>query len=50
MRILESNDLRANNISITGDNQDYDLENNSSCNEIDDAKNIARSGSNFTKG
>jgi magnesium-transporting ATPase (P-type) len=50
LRIIQSDDLRANNISITGDMADFKMETHDNSVEISEAKNIGRSGSNFTQG
>jgi len=48
LRILESADLKVNNASLTGENIDIKLGHDANHEELYEAKNIARSGCNFT--
>jgi len=48
VRILSSNDLKVNNASLTGENMDIKLGPDANHIELYEAKNIARSGCNFT--
>jgi len=49
-RVIESQDLKVNNSSLTGENLDIKLGPLANHKEIFEAKNIARSGCNFTSG
>jgi P-type E1-E2 ATPase len=48
MRIIEVNDLKVNNASLTGENLDIKLGVDANHLELYEAKNVARSGCNFT--
>jgi hypothetical protein len=48
MRIIKFSDLKVNNASLTGENVDIKLSNEANHLELYEAKNIARSGCNFT--
>jgi P-type E1-E2 ATPase len=48
IRIIISSDLKVNNASLTGENADIKLGPEANHHEIFEAKNIARSGCNFT--
>lgn len=48
VRILESSDLKVNNASLTGENADIKLGSLANHAELYEAKNVARSGCNFT--
>ncbi len=50
LRILEVADLKVNNASLTGENVDIKLHKEAKHAELYEAKNIARSGCNFTQG
>lgn len=50
LRILKSNDLKVNNASLTGENVDIKLGPDANHTVLYEAKNIARSGCNFTMG
>lgn len=50
LRVLESHDLKVNNASLTGENVDIKLGPKANHKELYEAKNIARSGCNFTAG
>lgn len=50
IRIIEVADLKVNNASLTGENVDIKLSNDPKHTELYEAKNIARSGCNFTQG
>jgi P-type E1-E2 ATPase len=50
LRILEVADLKVNNASLTGENVDIKLSHDPKHTELYEAKNIARSGCNFTQG
>ncbi len=47
-RVINSNGLKVNNASLTGENMDIKLGPDPNHKEIYEAKNIARSGCNFT--
>ena len=50
VRILSSSDLKVNNASLTGENVDIKLGPDANHKELYEAKNVARSGCNFTSG
>ena len=50
VRILSATDLKVNNASLTGENVDIKLGPDAKHNRLYEAKNIARSGCNFTSG
>ena len=50
MRIIKFSDLKINNASLTGENVDLKLSNEPLHLELYEAKNVARSGCNFTQG
>jgi sodium/potassium-transporting ATPase subunit alpha len=50
VRIISSSDLKVNNASLTGENVDIKLGKEPNHKELYEAKNIARSGCNFTSG
>lgn len=50
MRVLSSSDLKVNNASLTGENVDIKLGKDANHDLLYEAKNIARSGCNFTSG
>lgn len=50
LRILKSSDLKVNNASLTGENVDIKLGPDANHKLITEAKNIARTGTNFTSG
>lgn len=50
LRILSSSDLKVNNASLTGENVDIKLGKEANHEQLYEAKNIARSGCNFTSG
>jgi sodium/potassium-transporting ATPase subunit alpha len=50
IRILASSDLKVNNASLTGENIDIKLGSEANHKELYEAKNVARSGCNFTRG
>ena len=50
VRVLSSSDLKVNNASLTGENVDIKLGADANHTELYEAKNIARSGCNFTSG
>lgn len=50
LRILSSSDLKVNNASLTGENVDIKLGPAALHKELPEAKNIARTGCNFTSG
>lgn len=50
LRILQSSDLKVNNASLTGENVDIKLGKEANHELLYEAKNIARSGCNFTSG
>jgi len=50
VRILSSADLKVNNASLTGENVDIKLSNEAKSDMLYEAKNVARSGCNFTAG
>lgn len=50
VRVLEGNDLKVNNASLTGENVDIKLGPNANHERFTEAKNIAMSGCNFTSG
>lgn len=50
IRILQSSDLKVNNASLTGENVDIKLGRDANHEQLYEAKNIARSGCNFTSG
>ncbi len=50
LRILSSSDLKVNNASLTGENVDIKLGKDANHEQLYEAKNIARSGCNFTSG
>lgn len=50
IRVLEATDLKVNNASLTGENVDIKLSKEPHHSELYEAKNIARSGCNFTCG
>lgn len=50
IRIIHAQDLKVNNASLTGENVDIKLGKEANHMELYEAKNIARSGCNFTQG
>lgn len=50
LRVLSSSDLKVNNASLTGENVDIKLGKEANHEQLYEAKNIARSGCNFTSG
>lgn len=50
VRVLESSDLKVNNASLTGENVDIKLGPDANHDTLYEAKNVARSGCNFTSG
>jgi sodium/potassium-transporting ATPase subunit alpha len=50
VRVLSSSDLKVNNASLTGENVDIKLSADANSKTLYEAKNIARSGCNFTSG
>ena len=50
LRVLSSSDLKVNNASLTGENVDIKLGFEANHTELYEAKNVARSGCNFTSG
>jgi P-type E1-E2 ATPase len=48
IRILEAHDLKVNNASLTGENADIKLGSQANHADLYEAKNVARSGCNFT--
>lgn len=50
VRIIEVRDLKVNNASLTGENVDIKLSVEANHLELYEAKNVARSGCNFTQG
>lgn len=50
IRVITSSDLKVNNAPLTGENVDIKLGPNANHKELYEAKNIARSGCNFTSG
>lgn len=50
VRVLESSDLKVNNASLTGENVDIKLGPDANSETLYEAKNVARSGCNFTSG
>lgn len=50
LRIIQSNDLKVNNASLTGENVDIKLGPDANHQQLYEAKNVARSGCNFTMG
>ena len=50
VRVLDSDKLKVNNASLTGENVDINLHGNEETSRIYEAKNIARMGCNFTNG
>eukprot|EP00300_Choanocystis_sp_HF-7_P020371 c20577_g1_i1.p1 GENE.c20577_g1_i1~~c20577_g1_i1.p1 ORF type:complete len:1182 (+),score=331.57 c20577_g1_i1:110-3655(+) len=50
VRILEASDLKVNNAPLTGENQDIRLKPEAGHQELYEARNVARSGCNFTSG
>lgn len=50
VRIIEANDLKVNNASLTGENADIKLGPLANHADLYEAKNVARSGCNFTQG
>ena len=50
VRVLTSSDLKVNNASLTGENVDIKLSPEANATTLYEAKNIARSGCNFTSG
>lgn len=50
LRVLSSSDLKVNNASLTGENVDIKLGPDPNHTELYEAKNVARSGCNFTSG
>ena len=50
LRVLSSSDLKVNNASLTGENVDIKLGSEPNHTELYEAKNVARSGCNFTSG
>ncbi len=50
VRVLSSSDLKVNNASLTGENVDIKLSSDANSTTLYEAKNIARSGCNFTSG
>ena len=50
LRVLQSSDLKVNNAALTGENVDIKLGKDANHQEMYEAKNIARSGCNFTSG
>ena len=50
VRILSSSDLKVNNASLTGENVDIKLGPDANHKDLYEAKNVARSGCNFTSG
>lgn len=50
IRVITSSDLKVNNASLTGENVDIKLGPDANHTELYEAKNVARSGCNFTSG
>ncbi len=50
LRVLSATDLKVNNASLTGENVDIKLGSEANHKEMYEAKNVARSGCNFTSG
>ena len=50
VRVLQASDLKVNNASLTGENVDIKLGAEPNATELYEAKNVARSGCNFTSG
>lgn len=50
VRVLSSSDLKVNNASLTGENVDIKLGTEANHKDLYEAKNVARSGCNFTSG
>lgn len=50
VRVISSSDLKVNNASLTGENVDIKLGSEANSKELYEAKNVARSGCNFTSG
>lgn len=50
LRIIKSSDLKVNNASLTGENVDVKIGPDANHQELTEAKNIARTGCNFTSG
>ena len=50
VRIIEAHDLKVNNASLTGENADIKLGPLANHADLYEAKNVARSGCNFTQG
>jgi sodium/potassium-transporting ATPase subunit alpha len=50
VRVITSSDLKVNNASLTGENVDIKLGSEANSKELYEAKNVARSGCNFTSG